>query len=356
RDAVQCIYTSGTTSRPKGVLVSHVALQIALLSNSLATRQSYGEQAPVMLVVLPLFHTTALYTLAMPVLGIGGTLVLSGPPFDPDAALDAIVKHGVTYLTMLPMMHQACVAIQAQRPRDLSGVRMAIYAMAPMPPALLDQVAAIYPNAAVILGSGQTEVVPATVMQWPQHQLTAAASWGVSTPSVRTAIMAPSGELVPTGETGEIVYRAPNVTTGYWNNPEANASAYAHGWFHSGDIGTIDTDGVVWFTDRLKDIIKTGGENVSSVQVESICMGAPGVAECSIIGLPDEKWGESVCAVVVPDGSVPDDELADSLIAYAKAHLAGFQVPKEVRIVPALPTTATSKIQQHELRRQAREG
>ncbi|MEO7131594.1 MAG: AMP-binding protein, partial [Dermatophilaceae bacterium] len=98
RDAVQCIYTSGTTSRPKGVLVSHVALQIALLSNSLATRQSYGEQAPVMLVVLPLFHTTALNTLAMPVLGVGGTLVLSGPPFDPDAALDAIVNHGVTYL------------------------------------------------------------------------------------------------------------------------------------------------------------------------------------------------------------------------------------------------------------------
>ncbi len=181
---------------------------------------------------------------------------------------------------------------------------MAIYAMAPMPPALLDQVAAIYPNAAVILGSAQTEVVPATVMQWPQHQLT-----------MRTA-----------GSTA-----APSMPTASSGSP------------------------VVWFTDRLKDIIKTGGENVSSVKVESICMDAPGVAECSIICLPDEKWGEAVCAVIMPDGSVPDDELADSLIAYAKAHLAGFQVPKEMRIVPALPKTATGKIQKHELRRQARE-
>ncbi len=354
RDSAQCLYTSGTTSRPKGVLTSHVAVTIALTSNALVMGSRWGSSPSTMLVVLPFFHVTALNTLAMPILMMGGTVVLPGGKFDPGVVLDAIERHRATHLMMLPIMHAACVAAQAQRPRDLSSVQMAIYAMAPMPSHLLDEVDAMYPSADVVLGSGQTEVVPATVMQWAEHRHTAPDSWGPSVPSVLTRAMGPDGAVLDPGRTGELVYRAPNVCSGYWNNPEANEVAFEHGWFHSGDIGHIDDEGVVWFTDRLKDIIKSGGENVSSVAVEAVVLGVPGVAECTVIGVPDERWGEVVCAVVVPDGTVPSAELEDRVIEHAREHLAGFESPKVVRIVDALPKTATGKVQKHEVRASTR--
>jgi acyl-CoA synthetase (AMP-forming)/AMP-acid ligase II len=356
RAAVQCLYTSGTTSRPKGVLMSHVSVTIGLLSNAIVTGQRWGSAPPVMVVVLPLFHVTALNTLAMPVIMMGGTVVLPAGAFDPGTVLDALSTHRATHVMMLPMMHAACVAEQAREPRDLASVEYAIYAMAPMPEDLLAKVDAMYPNATVILGSGQTEVVPATVMQWPEHRQTAAASWGPQVPSVLARTMDQiDGRVQGPGETGEIVYRAPNVCLGYWNNAAANEEAFAHGWFHSGDIGHLDDEGVVWFTDRLKDIIKSGGENVSSVAVESTVLSAPGVAECSVVGVPLERWGEAVCAVVVPDGTVPVDELPDRVIEHAKTRLAGFQVPKLVQVVEELPKTATGKILKFEVRARARE-
>lgn len=349
-DTVQCLYTSGTTSRPKGVLVNHTSLVTALLSNALVTRMSWGQSPPTMLVVLPMFHVTALNTLCMPTLLMGGTLLLVGMQFDPARSLDAMEQHRATHTMMLPMMHRACVAEQASRARDLTSVTTAIYAMAPMPAELLAAVDELYPSADVILGSGQTEVLPATVMQWPEHRHSAPDSWGPQAPSVLTRTMDPTGAVQGPGETGEIVYRAPNVCAGYWNNPSANEAAFAGGWFHSGDVGHLDEEGVVWFTDRLKDIIKSGGENVSSVQVETVMLGTPGVAECSVVGVPDEHWGEAVCAVVVPDGSVSEDRLEREIIARAKDVLAGYQVPKQVRIASEMPKTATGKIQKHQVR------
>lgn len=205
------------------------------------------------------------------------------------------------------------------------------------------------------VGSGQTEVVPATVMQWPEHRHTAAVSWGPQVPTVLTKTMDPvSGAVQGPNTTGEIVYRGPNVGLGYWNNPTANAEAFAHGWFHSGDVGHLDDESVVWFTDRTKDIIKSVGENVSSVAVEAALLSAPGVAECSVVGVPHDRWGEAVCAVVVPDGSVDPADLEDQVIAYAKTRLAGFQVPKSVQLVEELPKTATGKIQKFEVRAAAR--
>ncbi|HEY9495666.1 MAG TPA: AMP-binding protein [Intrasporangium sp.] len=355
RSAVQCLYTSGTTSRPKGVLTSHVSVTIGMLSNAIVTRQRWGTQPPVMVVVLPLFHVTALNTLAMPVIMMGGTVVLPGGTFDPGVVLDALSARRATHVMMLPMMHAACVAEQARDPRDLTSVELAIYAMAPMPEDLLAKVDETFPNADVILGSGQTEVVPATVMQWAEHRHTAAASWGPQVPSVLVRTMSRDGAVLGAGATGEIVYRAPNVCLGYWNNAQANEEAFAHGWFHSGDIGHVDRDGIVWFTDRLKDIIKSGGENVSSVAVEATVLSAPGVAECSVVGVPNERWGEAVCAVVVPDGTVPVNEVPDRVIEHARSRLAGFQVPKIVKVVDELPKTATGKIQKFEVRTRARE-
>lgn len=349
RDTVQCLYTSGTTSRPKGVLVSHLSVLVASLTNALMMEHRWGPEPSVLLNVLPLFHTTALNTLCLPVLVTGGTVVLPGP-FDAGVVLDAVEAHHVTHMMLLPMMWAAVVNEQANSPRDVASVRRAVYAMAPMSRELLDRVDDAFINAAVILGSGQTEVVPATVLQWPEHRTSAPESWGPSVPTVRTECLDLEGRTLPIGETGEIAYRGPHVASGYWNNRDANTAAFAHGWFHSGDIGHLDEHGVVWFTDRLKDIIKSGGENVSSVDVERIVTSAPGVAESVIVGVPDDYWGEAVWAVVVPDGTVDPASLADSVIAYAKDHLAGFQVPKRVLVADQLPKTATGKTRKHDVR------
>jgi acyl-CoA synthetase (AMP-forming)/AMP-acid ligase II len=135
---------------------------------------------------------------------------------------------------------------------------------------------------------------------------------------------------------------------GYWNNPAANAAAFADGWFHGGGIGYLDNEGVVWFTDRTKDMIKTGGENVSSVEVERVVLAHDSVAECAVVGLPDDRWGEAVTAFVVPrTGQVVDP---DALRTYCKGELAGFKAPKSFVIVETLPKTATGKIRKHEIR------
>jgi acyl-CoA synthetase (AMP-forming)/AMP-acid ligase II len=354
RDTLHCLYTSGTTGRPKGVLTSHLAVHVAVLSNALQTGHRRGDEFSVLPIVLPLFHTTALDTLLLPVLLTGGTAVLPGG-FEPEGFLELVERRRATHLMLLPMMYSALLAAPGIRTRDLSSVQLCIYAMAPMPQERITEVAAAFPNAKVLLGSGQTECVPATVFQWPSHQDTKAASWGPATATVEARIMDPAGHLLPPGETGEIVYRGPHVMSGYWNNPAANTAAFAQGWFHSGDVGHLDADGVVWFTDRVKDMVKTGGENVSSVEVERVLLASPEIVECAVIGVPDERWGEAVTAVVVPvDPDADPAALAERLNAHCRAHLAGFQAPKRIEVRTGLPKTATGKIQKHELRDQFR--
>lgn len=362
-DIVQCLYTSGTTARPKGALATHSAIVTGVMSNAILIGAGWGENPGTMLVCLPLFHVTGLNTLAKPVLFMGGTVVVHHG-FDAAALLDDMEREEVTVFTGLPMMWAALIAENERRPRDLSAVETAMYAMAQMPERVLAGMDEMMPNARKVLGSGQTEVVPATTFQRSEHRHGKNSSWGVSSPTVRTRIMDPAGNLVPTGEVGEIVYRGPHVTAGYWNRPEANIEAFRHGWFHSGDIGYMDDEGVIWFTDRVKDIIKTGGENVSSMKVERIVADAPGVVECSVIGTKHVHWGEVVTAVILSD-RVPDrsevtpeerqaiaDEVEAAIIDYAREHLSGVEAPKRVEFVDALPKTSTGKIRKNVLRDQ----
>lgn len=350
RETLHCLYTSGTTARPKGVLTSHVAVLVAALSNALQVGHPRGDDFSVSPIVLPLFHTTALDTLLLPLIATGGTAILFAA-FDPEAYLEAVESRAATHLMLLPMMYAGLLTSPGCATRDLSSVRMCIYAMAPMPPDRIADIATAFPNAKVLLGSGQTECVPATVFQWPTHQQTKPASWGPSVTTVETQILGAAGELLPPEETGEIVYRGPHVMSGYWRNAAANTAAFAHGWLHSGDVGHLDSEGVVWFTDRLKDMVKTGGENVSSVEVERVLLGSSDVAECAVIGVPDARWGEAVTAIVVAaDPSVDHPELEARLLGYCRNHLSGFQVPKRVHVVAALPKTATGKVQKADLR------
>jgi len=236
-----------------------------------------------------------------------------------------------------------------------ADVRRAIYAMAPMPAALLQGIHAMFPNADVVLGSGQTEFTPATCMQRPEHQWSKKDTWGTATVMTRVAIMGEDGQLLPRGPAGvgEIVYRGPQCMHGYLNQAQATRASFAHGWFHSGDVAYMDEDGAIWFTDRYKDIIKSGGENVASIEVERCLMAHPAVREAAVVGVPHAHWGEAVAAQVLLVEGKSADEAA--LLAHCRAHLGGFKVPKTIAIVQEFPRTGTGKIQKHVIRRQMAE-
>lgn len=349
RDIIHCLYTSGTTSAPKGVLTSHLAVQLGSLSSALAVGLRPSSSGGVQPIVLPLFHVTALDAVLLPTLTAGYTAVLHRG-FDPAALAEDFRKHRVTNIALLPMMWQALLAQPAlhEPDADTSSMRTGFYAMAPMPPTLLTAVHEAFPNAEIILGSGQTETTPISQMQWVEHQGTKDNSWGAAVATTEVQILGPDGQVLPTGAVGEIAYRTPQLMEGYWNNADANTTAFGDGWFRGGDIGYLDDEGTVWFTDRAKDIVKTGGENVSSVEVERVLLSHPGVAETAVVGMPHERWGEAVTAyVVVVEGEAPTGA---ELTAYAVERLAKFKVPKSFVLVDALPKTATGKIRKVELR------
>jgi acyl-CoA synthetase (AMP-forming)/AMP-acid ligase II len=196
---------------------------------------------------------------------------------------------------------------------------------------------------------GQTEMSPITTLFRPEHQLSHAGSVGTPLTGVQVAIMDSDGTMLPAGETGEIVYRGPSTMQGYLRDPEANDAVFRHGWFHSGDAGRFGPDGILWFTDRVKDVIKTGGENVASLEVERAVYDAePKVGEVVVVGLPHERWSEAVTAVVAPKAGETLD--AEALREALTIRLDGYKVPKSVIVVDELPRTSTGKIQKHAVR------
>ncbi|WP_225783297.1 AMP-binding protein [Xenophilus sp. Marseille-Q4582] len=346
RDAVQLLYTSGTTAQPKGVLTSHLAVTMAGLAGALALHADAGYTT---LVALPLFHCAMLNSISIPVLLVGGKVVLT-KGFDVVQAADLFDREEVHLVVLLPMMYGLLLGDPAMKGRTFGHMRRAMYAMAPMPEERLHQIHAMFPNADVVLGSGQTEFTPATCMQRPEHQWSKSRTWGTASAMTRVGVMDDEGRLLPRGETGELVYRGPQVMNGYLNQPEATAASMRHGWFHSGDVAHIDEDGAIWFKDRYKDVIKTGGENVASIEVERCLMEHAGVAEAAVVGLPHPRWGEAITGVVVARPGVQVDE--EALIAHCRALLAPFKVPKAVVVVAEFPRTGTGKIQKHMIRKQ----
>lgn len=345
RDAIQLLYTSGTTAAPKGVLTSHVAVTITALSASLRNKL---DETDVVLHVLPLFHCAQLNSLVLPIFVSGGSSVLISS-FDPVLVAKLVETKGVTLLFLLPIMYQALLTHSETQMQNFSSVRLAVYAMAPMPSSRMKAIANRFPNAKVLLGSGQTEFTPPTTFQREEHQYTKAASWGTATPSVQVEIMDDEGQLLPRGQSGEIVYRGPQAMQMYWNLPDQTNQAFLYGWFHSGDIGYMDDEGVIWFTDRKKDIVKTGGENVSSIEIERRILEHFAVQEVSVLGLPHERWGEAVTAMVIlkPGTQLTEQEL----ISFCKETLSEFKTPKRILFVEDFPRTATGKIQKHTLRK-----
>jgi long-chain acyl-CoA synthetase len=344
RDALSYLYTSGTTSFPKGVVGSHLAIYLESMSGALDSGWRADDRFVAM---MPMFHTAQLNAFCTPAILVGATIyVLRG--FDPAALLDLIEGEQITQIFGLPMMYRTALDHPGFRQRDLSSLRRAVYAMAPMPDDLIRRCLDGFGCDFALL-FGQTEMSPITTLFRPEHQLSHIGAVGSPLIGVQVAIMSPDGELLPPGETGEIVYRGPSTMSGYLDDEAATDAAFAHGWFHSGDVGRFGDDGVLWFTDRYKDVIKTGGENVASIEVEKAVYAAdPRVAEAVVVGLPHDRWTEAVTAVVVAKPGESID--AGELIAAIKTRLDGYKVPKSVIITDQLPKTSTGKIQKNVVR------
>lgn len=344
RDAISYLYTSGTTSFPKGVVGSHLAIYLESL---MVAAESGLDAHDRVACLMPLFHTAQLNGFGTPSVLMGATqFLLRG--FDPDALLDLIEREQITRIFALPMMYRALVERPDIRARDLSALERAAYAMAPMPDALLRTCLDVF-GCDFYLAFGQTEMSPVTTFFRPEHQLTHPGAVGTQVVNVQIAIMGPDGELLERGEEGEIVYRGPQALNEYLKNPRATAEVFAHGWFHSGDVGRLDPDGMLWFSDRYKDVIKSGGENVASIEVEkAVYAASPAVAEAVVVGLPHERWTEAITAVVVAKPGEALDE-AD-LLARMRSHIDAYKLPKAVIIVDELPKTSTGKIQKNVVR------
>ncbi len=344
RDAITYLYTSGTTSFPKGVVGSHLAVYLESMQGALDSGWNASDRFVAM---MPMFHTAQLNAFCTPAVLVGGTIYVHRG-FDPERLLDTVEREGITQIFGLPMMYRAMLDHPSFAGRDLSSLRRAVYAMAPMPDALIRACLDGFGCDFALL-FGQTEMSPITTLFRPEHQLTHIGAVGTPLTGVQVAIMGPDGALLEQGEQGEIVYRGPSTMNEYLRNPEATAEAFAHGWFHSGDVGHFDADGVLWFSDRYKDVIKTGGENVASIEVEkAVYAASPAVAEAVVVGLPHERWTEAITAVVVPKPgeSIDPEELRVAI----KAHLDGYKVPKAVIVVDDLPKTSTGKIQKNKVR------
>lgn len=344
RDPITYLYTSGTTSAPKGVVGNHTAIYLESMTMALEARFAADDRFVAM---LPMFHTAQLNCHCTAAIMVGAAIHIRRA-FDAGELLAQIERDRITQIFGLPMMYRAMLDHPDIGRTDLSSLRRACYAMAPMPDAQLRRCLEVF-GCDFYLLFGQTEMSPTATMFRPEHQLSHAGAVGTPVANIQVSIMDSEGKLLPQGESGEIVYRGPHTMTGYLDNPEATETAFAHGWFHSGDIGHVDADGVLWFTDRSKDVIKTGGENVASIEVEKAVYAAePNVAEAVVVGLPHERWSEAITAVVVPKPGATVDE--KRLLTTLRDLLDPYKVPKGVIGADTLPKTSTGKIQKNVVR------
>ena len=341
------MYTSGTTGRPKGAVLTHRNLLAQSQTNLIAFRFEMNDE--VYLCASPLFHIGAIGGLAPALLAGASVVVMPTGAFDAGEHLDVMAEHRVTSTFLVPTQWQALVAEQRRRPRDLRRLRVAAWGAAPATDALLREMAEVFGGADLLALFGQTEMSPVTCVLEGRDARRKLGSVGRPVPGVWARVVDAEMNDVPAGEIGEIVYRGPGLTPGYWNLPEATAEAFAGGWFHSGDLVRVDDEGFVYVVDRLKDMIISGGENVYCAEVENVLAAHPGVAEVAVVGRPHLKWGETPVAVVVPVPGRPAPSLQE-LRDHARRSLAPYKLPTGVEVVGRLPRNASGKVLKFELR------
>jgi acyl-CoA synthetase (AMP-forming)/AMP-acid ligase II len=286
---------------------------------------------------------------------VGGSLVIL-PRFDPADLLATIDREQPTNVWLAPAMVNATLTAIAQSPElgqhDTSSVRFITGGGEKMPVTLIERLLAAFPRARFADAYGLTETVSGDTFNDEAHSRSKIGSVGKPVLNLEVRILGTDDVPVEPGGAGEVVLRGPKVVSGYWNNPEATAAAFtADGWFRTGDIGHLDSDGYLYIDDRKKDMIVSGGENVATSEVERVLYEHPAVLEAAVVGLPDARWGEVPRAfIVVQPGADTGDVTAEALIAHCRGRLAGFKTPKEIVFLDALPRTPSGKVLKRELR------
>ena len=357
-DIWEILMTSGTTSMPKAVMISHTYTYFAGMNQALAYSRGVRYEADYkMCSFLSVIYHVADQIFAFSTLLSGGSVVL-GRAFHAERLLDALIEHRPSALFggSPALIGELVRVAEARGGVSLASLKVVIYGWAAVPPTTVERLKALAPEVDLVGIFGQTEAIAIHrfwIGRWPEvHRDTAPAEnvVGIPTPLLASTVMDEQGHSLhdQPGVRGEAVYRSPIMTAGYFRDEAATREAFRYGWFHSGDVCEYREDGLRSMVDRSKDIIKSGGENVSSLRVEAVVAQHPAVARVAVIGLPHEHWGEAVTAVVVPREGHAIDEAA--LVAFCRQRLGGFETPKRVLVMADLPSTVGGKVLKYKLR------
>ena len=343
-DVAQIVYTSGTESRPKGVQLTHDAILWQYVSCMVDAEISGGD---VTVHALPLYHCAQLDVFLGPSIYAGGVNVVTAKPV-PDNIFRLVERERATSFFAPPTVWISLLRSPAFDSADLSSLCKGYYGASIMPVEVMREMATRMPRVRLWNLYGQTEIAPLATMLGPEDQLRKPGSCGRAVLNVETRVVDDSMRDVAPGEVGEIVHRSPHLMIGYYNDKGKTAEAFRGGWFHSGDLATVDDEGFISVVDRKKDMIKTGGENVASREVEEAIYRLAGVSEVAVVGVPHPHWIEAVVAVVVPKAGAALDEI--QVLEHAHKALAAFKVPKRVVFAEALPKNPSGKILKRQLR------
>ena len=338
-DVALVLHTSGSTGRPKRVPLKHKNLVVSC-ANVAKTYELTAKD--VSLCVMPLFHIHGLVASTLSTFMTGGTVVVPSK-FNPMSFWRTVREQGVTWYSCVPTIHQLSVARLNEKPEGLDKLRFVRSCSSALSPVLMEKLEKII-QVPVLEAYGMTEASHQMCSNPLPPRARKAASVGPGT-GVKVGIMDEDGNLLPSGELGEVVIQGPNVIEGYENNPEANEKSFTRGWFRTGDQGTIDAEGYLHLTARIKELINRGGEKIAPLEIDEVMLTHPCVAEAVAFGMPHPTWGEEVAIAVV----LKEPQTEAVLIEHCKHHLADFKVPKKIHIVEKIPRTATGKIQRRAL-------
>jgi long-chain acyl-CoA synthetase len=357
-DPTIVIYTSGTTALPKGVVLTYLGMSV-YVTNTVEPADPAAENVDVLLVSVPFYHVAGATTMLSSVWGGRKMVIL--PQFDPGAWLEAVQAHGVTHSFVVPTMLKRIMEHPNFDKTDLSSLKLVAYGAAPMPYEVVTRAVKAF-QCGLMNAYGQTEstssltflgpddhIIPDGPPEERDRKLQRLRSVGRPMEDVVVMIMDPEGEILPTGQEGEIVAQGARVMAGYLGRGEETSEAMRGGWLHTGDVGWMDEDGYLFITGRTKDLIIRGGENIAPGEIEAVLQQHPSIEDAAVIGVPDVEWGEEVKAIVVPKAEKPSP---DELTSFVKGHLASYKAPKYYEFVDELPRNYLGKVLKTEIRKQ----
>ena len=344
RMLAQIVYTSGTESLPKGAMLTHEAIITQYGSVLVDGELTQGDR---IVHAMPLFHCAQLDVFLGPGIQVGAVNVITSKP-TPENLLPMIEKHEINSLFVPPTVWISLLRSPLFDQCDLSRLNKGYYGASIMPVEVLRELLRRRPALRLWNFYGQTEIAPLATVLRPEDQLRKAGSAGKAALNVETRVVDDQGRDVAPGEVGEIVHRSPHLMLGYYHDEARTADAFEGDWFHSGDLGVLDEEGYLAVVDRKKDMIKSGGENVASREVEEMIYRIAEVSEVAVVGLPDPRWIEAVTAIIVVKDGQRTDEAA--ILEFCRQNMAGFKVPKRVIFTDALPKNPSGKLLKRELR------